>query len=63
MARPIKLLVGAVILGSMPCPAPLMGKADIQNGWGFNPIAPKQKAPNHRRPGRLMRKPKGECHG
>lgn len=63
MAKPIKLLVGAVILGSMPCPAPLMGKADIQNGWDFNPIAAKQKAPNHRRPGRPMRKPKGKCHG
>lgn len=63
MAKPIKLLVGAIILGSMPFSAPLMGKADIQNGWDFNPIAPKQKAPNHRRTGRPMRKSKGKQHG
>lgn len=63
MAKPAKLLVGAVILGSMPFSAPLMGKADIQNGWDFNPISPKQKAPNHRRMGRPMRKSKGKQHG
>lgn len=63
MAKQIKILVGAVILGSMPFSAPLMGKADIQNGWDFNPIAPKQKAPNHRRPGKQLRKSKGNSHG
>lgn len=63
MAKPAKLLVGAVILGSMPFSAPLMGKQDTQNGWGFNPIAPKQKAPNHRHLDRPMRKSKGKRHG
>lgn len=62
MAKPANLLVGAVILGSMPLSVPLMGKPDVQNAWNFNPIAPKQKAPNHRRPGRQIRKPKGKCH-
>ncbi len=63
MAKPIKLLVCAMILGSMPLSTPLMGKPDVQNGWDFNPIAPKQKAPNHRRLGRPMRKSKGKRHG
>ncbi|RYM55610.1 hypothetical protein [Serratia proteamaculans] len=63
MANSAKILVGAVILGSMPFSAPLMGKLDIQNGWDFNPISPKQKAPNHRRMGRPMRKSKGKQHG
>ena len=63
MAKPVKLFVGVVILGSMPFSAPLMGKPDIQNGWDFNPISPKQKAPNHRRLDRPMRKSKGKRHG
>lgn len=63
MAKPIKLLVGAMILGSMPFSTPLMGKPDVQASWEGNPIAPKQKAPNHRRPVKPLRKSKGNRHG
>jgi hypothetical protein len=59
MAKPIKLLVGAIVLESYQ----LAGKPDVQTGWSYNPIVPSQKPPNHRRPAKPLRKSKVNRHG